>query len=427
MIRTLPLAAALLASTSVSSFALDLKIWVPAMYSPASSLAAGAAHYQELYDAFEAANPEINIVFEPLDSSAVGLQQILTAASAGNLPDAAIVDGQWVGRLVESDVLVGLNEFWPAEDQADIQSAAMASQTVDGEAYAVMFQTGMRGLVYRPSVLADAGVDTFPSTWDELVEVAAILRESSSAPVMLPGKAVNEPSMIYMLSMLWGLGGEVVDEEGRPVFFEPGNAEKLEQVITMWKQLVDAGVMPSEVSVLDEAGIRPYFYSRDAAIVGQSSSSVRQIWAEAPDTVEDLAVAPLPLVTDLEAVTVVGGFSYAMMATDPALQDAAWRFISFMTAAENLGKTNEILGQLPMRNSIWETNEFFANDPLMADFKALYDMPSRVRPSVPIYQTISSALTTELSSVLTGQITPAEAIARARDTVMVEYDRQEQR
>lgn len=427
MIRTLPLAAVLLASTSASSFALDLKIWVPAMYSPASGLAAGAAHYQELYDAFEAANPEINIVFEPLDSSAVGLQQILTAASAGNLADAAIVDGQWVGRLVESDVLVGLNEFWPAEDQADIQSAAMASQTVDGEAYAVMFQTGMRGLVYRPSVLAEAGIDAFPSTWDELVEVAAILRESSSAPVMLPGKAVNEPSMIYMLSMLWGLGGEVVDEEGRPVFFEPGHAEKLEQVITMWKQLVDAGVMPSEVSVLDEAGIRPYFYSRDAVIVGQSSSSVRQIWAEAPDTVEDLAVAPLPLVADLDAVTVVGGFSYAMMATDPALQDAAWRFISFMTAAENLGKTNEILGQLPMRNSIWETNEFFANDPLMADFKALYDMPSRVRPSVPIYQTISSALTTELSSVLTGQITPAEAIARARDTVMVEYDRQDQR
>ena len=427
MIRTLPLAAVLLASTSASSFALDLKIWVPAMYSPASGLAAGAAHYQELYDAFEAANPEINIVFEPLDSSAVGLQQILTAASAGNLPDAAIVDGQWVGRLVESDVLVGLNEFWPADDQADIQSAAMASQTVDGEAYAVMFQTGMRGLVYRPSVLAEAGIDAFPSTWDELVEVASILRESSNAPVMLPGKAVNEPSMIYMLSMLWGLGGEVVDEEGRPVFFEPGNAEKLEQVITMWKQLVDAGVMPSEVSVLDEAGIRPYFYSRDAAIVGQSSSSVRQIWAEAPDTVEDLAVAPLPLVADLDAVTVVGGFSYAMMATDPALQDAAWRFISFMTAAENLGKTNEILGQLPMRNSIWETNEFFANDPLMADFKALYDMPSRVRPSVPIYQTISSALTTELSSVLTGQITPAEAIARARDTVMVEYDRQDQR
>jgi multiple sugar transport system substrate-binding protein len=427
MKKTIALVAALLCSTASSALSAELTIWVPAIYSPATGLAEGAQLYQELYAEFEAANPGITIKYEVIDSSAVGLQQILTAANAGNMPDVAIVDGQWVGRLVESDLLVGLNKYWPAEDQADFHPAAMASQVIDGEAYAVMFQTGMRGMIYRPSTLSSVGVESFPTTWDGLLDLAEKLKATASSPVMLPGKAANEPAMIYLLSIFWGLGGQVVDADGSPIIFEGENAAKLEQTLSLFKQLVDNGAMTTEVSVLDEVGMRPYFYGGDAAIVGQSSTAIRTIWTEMPDTKGDLAVAAIPLPEGVAPVTVVGGYSYAITTKDPAEQDAAWKFISFMTEPGNLGRTNETLGQLPLRNSIWETNEFFLNDPVMKGFRELYLRESRVRPSVPIYQAISSAVTTELSSVLIGQVTPAEAVQRARDVVMVEYERQKLR
>jgi multiple sugar transport system substrate-binding protein len=417
----------LLGTVASGALAAELSILVPAIYSPSSGLAEGAALHQELYDAFQAANPDITITYEVLDTTSVGLQQLLTSAGAGNLPDVVVVDGQWVGRLVESDILVGLNQFWSAEDQADFHPATMASQTIDGEAYGVMFQTGMRGMLYRPSVLSAAGIETFPKTWEDLLAMGEILKSTSSSPIMLPGKAANEPGMIYLLSIFWGLGGEIVDAEGRPVMFEGENAAILETTLTLFKELVDSGIMSNEVSVLDETAIRPFFYSGDAPVVGQSSSAVRVIWSEFPETVGDLAVAPIPLPDGAQPVSVTGGFSYAITATDPETQEAAWRFVEFMTSTENLGLVNETLGQLPLRTSIWDSNEFFSTDPLMQSFRALYDREQNVRPSVPIYQTISTAVTTELSSVLSGQITPAEAVERAKEVVMVEYERQEQR
>lgn len=53
----------------------------------------------------------------------------------------------------------------------------------------------------------------------------------------------------------------------------------------------------------------------------------------------------------------------------------------------------------------------------------MYDGDMQVRPPVPIYNTISLALSAQIAPVISGQITPEQAVDAARDAVMPEYQR----
>jgi len=416
------LAAILLALSVGHASALDLVLWTPATYSPASGNADGAKLHQKLYDQFAAANPDLKIKFEVIDG-AIGLQPILAAGTTGKLPDVAVVDGNWVARLVQAGLLQSLKPFWPKEDQADFHPAVIAAETIDGQPYAIMFQTGMRGLFYNKRGLADAGLSAFPATWEDLQATFPKLAGQRLAPILLPAKPNNDATMLHLLAMFWGLGGELVDAAGAPIFFEGKNAQALERSYQIYADLVGKGGMTREAATMDEAAIRPFFYSGEVLSIGQSASSLRNIWKEQPQTQTSMGFARYPLPGGVQPVTILGGFSYSILATAPERKAAAWRFVEFMTSPAQMSQINEVLGVLPVRASIWSTNAFFAQTPVMQDFKKLYDGDVRTRPSVPVYPVISIALQNQLSAVVAGQVTPAQAVGRARDVVMPEYAR----
>lgn len=418
-------AASVLAIASSPAVAVELNILVTSGYSPAAGFVPAAEIHQRLYEEFQQENPDITLKYELLDPGPTGLQKLLTLASSNNLPDAVIVDGQWIARLVQSDVLQALDTYWPEEDRADFHPAVIDAETIDGKPYAVMFQTGMRGLLYRPSALQAIGLDEFPKTVDEMMAAAEQLKAQGMSAEMVPAKATDEPSTMHMLAIYWGLGGELVDEDGAPVFFEGENAGHLAQVYQMYHDMVASGAMLADVTTMDEGALRPYFYGGEVLAIGGSSSGVKQMWSELPDLENDMSVAPYPMpVAGTEPVTILGGFAYGLTAKDPERAEAAWKFIEFMTESENLGEVCEALGILPVRSSIWENNTFFSTTPIMQSYRKLYDGNMKTRPAVPIYTAISSAISSQLAGVISGAISPEDAVLAARDAVMPEYERQ---
>ena len=422
---TIALTSMLLVTSAAQS--IELKLLAPATYSPASGFAPGAEIHQQLYDEFEAQNPDITIVHELLADGPDGLQRLLAAASTNNLGDVAVVDGQFLARLHAADILVSLKDRWSQEDRADFHPDVLKAVTFGEEPHAIMFQTGMRGLIYRPSALESAGLETFPSTWEELLQATPAISAAGMIPVLLPAKAGDEPSMMHLLAVYWGLGGELVDPEGAPVFFDDTNGPILEKAIDRYVKMVEAGTTVSDIAVMDEAALRPYLYTGEALSIGGSSSNVRQIWSDLPDTADDLAVAPYPMPDGQKAVTILGGNTYAITAADPERQDAAWRFVEFMTSAETMSRMNEAMGHLPVRASIWSSNDFYAETPIMVAFKQLYDGQLRTRPPVALYNSISTAISTQLSSVVSGAMTSEQAVSAARDLVLEEAARQSTR
>lgn len=426
--KRLAVAAALLVSSWFSGAnAVELSVWAPAIYTPSSGFTPGANIHKNLYAQFQKENPGITLKYEVIESSPPGLQTILTAAGSKRFPDVAVIDGNWVARLVEANLLQPLDKYWSKEDQSDFHPAVIADETIGGKPYAIMFQTGMRGLFYRKSQLTAAGLDAFPRDWDALKASLPNFKKQSVVPILLPTKPNNEGNTVHLLSMFWGLGGELVDEKGAPIFFEGKNGEILERTFQLYRDLVTEFGMTPQSATMDEVAVRPYLYSGEALSIGQSSSTIRLIWGELPSSKDDLLVAPYPLPGGAEPVTVLGGFSYSIMTKDPAKLDAAWKFVAFMTRADNMGALNETLLHLPVRTSIWNDRPFFSTGPLMKTLRTIYDGKVRTRPSVPLYPVISTALSMGLSEVVSGSSTPAKAVERARDTVLIEYNRQKGR
>ncbi len=413
--------AALLCGASAQ--AVELTIWAPANFTPGAGLAGVAEAYKKLYDQFQQENPDIQIKFEVLAGGTEALQHILTAASAGNLPDLGVVDGFWVPRLVEGGMLQPLDDLWPETDRADFYPAVIDSVKVDDKIYGLWFYNAWRGLYYDADFMAELGVSQPPGSWDQLLAFGEVARKAGTSAVMFPGSA-SELTTLHMLSMFWGLGGDLVDDSGKPIFFEGENRTALEKVYGLYRELAERGFMPDSIATMDENAIRPFFYTRETALVAQSSSSINQIFTDQPAMKGRLGAINYPLPDGKTAVPVLVGWTYGIFAEDKERRDAAWKFVAFVTRPDNLGMLNEVQGQLPVRKSIWDSRAYFSNDPLMKQFKGIFDSGGmKPRPAVPIYPALSAALARQMSEVVTGKMTPAQAVDAARDAVMPEYAR----
>jgi multiple sugar transport system substrate-binding protein len=404
--------------------AVELKVWAKTELSPAAALGPVATAFTDLYDKFQKENPDITLKYEMLPGGTEALSSLLTAASAGNLPDVAILDSFWVARLVETGYLQPLDALWPEAERQGVLPAAIDSMTFDGKIYAVMFSNAWRGLFYRPSQMHALGIDTAPDDWDSFLAFAEKAKAAGMMPIMVPG-ADTEVTTLHLIPAFWGFGGDLVDDAGKPIFFEGKNREALEKVYGLYRDLVTRGFLSTDVATMDEKALRPFFYTGETAAIANSSSGLEQMYSDAPQLKGDIDAFPLPLPGGGKAAPMMGGQTWGIFAADDEHKQAAWKLVSFMTAPENLSQIDAAKGYLPVNDAVW-AQPFYADDPLMQQFKAIFATASvvKTRPPVPIYPTTSSALSQQVADVLTGKLTPAAAVDSARDIVMAEYARQ---
>lgn len=406
---------------AVPAQAVELKLWVHPDFSPSAGLPSVADAYKQAYAEFEKENPGITIKYEIERGGTEALQQFLTAATSNTLPDLALLDGFWISRLAETGKLQPLNDLWSAKSQAHWLKQSIDAVTLDGKIYAVPFHTSWRGLFYPIDTMKQLGVETPPQTWDQFLALGQKAKDKGMFVTMLP-MASGEVTALHMLSMFWGLGGELVDKTGKPVFFEGKNRQALEKVYSLYRELIEKGFMPPDTT-LNETKIRPFLYAHQTASIAGSTSRITTMYTDDPALKGDLGAFNYPLPDGAKAVPVLTGFTYGIFTTDAEKRDAAWKFIAFITRPDILGKLNALAGHLPVVKEVWD-QPFYKNDPLMQQFREIVEHGGmRPRPSVPIYPVLTAAWSAQMADVATGKITPSEAVDRARDTVMAQYKR----
>jgi multiple sugar transport system substrate-binding protein len=412
---------ALATALTTPAWAQELTLWVHPDFSPSAGLPSVAEAYKAAYAEFEKENPGITIKYEVERGGTEALQQFLTAASSDTLPDLALLDGFWISRIVQTGKLQPLNDLWGADSRAHWLPASVDAVTLDGQIYAVPFHTSWRGLFYPIDQMKQLGYDAPPATWDEFTAFAEKAKAAGLFATMLPA-ASGEVTALHMLSMFWGLGGEMVDDTGKPIFADGKNREALEQVYALYRELVEKGYMSPDTT-LDEGKIRPFLYAHETASIAASTSRITSMYSDAPWLQGNLGAFNYPLPGDAKAVPILTGFTYGIFTADPEKQAAAWKFIEFITRPDVIGPLNANAGHLPVVNEVWD-QDFYKNDPLMRQFRDIVENGGmRPRPSVPIYPAITAAWSAQMADVMSGNITPAQAVDNARDAVAAEYAR----
>jgi len=413
-----------LAQPASAQRSIELGILGHSNFAPTAAQKEVADVYKDVWGQFEAENPGVKLRLESHAGSTEALQEILTKAASGRLPDIGVMDTYWIPRLHAGGYLQPMDDILSAQDRADFLPGVLDATTHGGHLRSIYIYNSWRGLFYRPSAMKKIGYERPPTDWKAFMTFGEAAKKAGfQSAVMLPANK-SELTMLYLFPQFLGLGGQIHDDQGRPNFFEEPNKAKLIKVLQMWRDLVAAGLMPAQVGSMDELKTRPFFYSGETITLGSSTSFIKQFYADQPSFVGDLDVVPLPLPDGASPVPLLAAWGYVIFTKDPERQAVAKKFIRHMLRTDNLGRLNAVQGHLPVRKSIWADNPAFSQDPLMKNMYAIQNDPRlRERSIFPIYPAIKDAITEQVADVISGKITPEQAVERARVATMDAYNR----
>jgi multiple sugar transport system substrate-binding protein len=155
------------------------------------------------------------------------------------------------------DIIMGLNN-WPqlyAKSLADVGDLAeeigkagggyydicKVVGTVDGKWIGLPWCVGGGLVAYRPSWLAEAGFDKFPSTWDSYRTAGQKLKKAGHPYGQTAGHTFGDaPGWWY--PYLWSWGGKEVEADGKTVVLNTKETvESVKFAVALWTETMDEG------------------------------------------------------------------------------------------------------------------------------------------------------------------------------------------
>jgi multiple sugar transport system substrate-binding protein len=398
---------------------IKLTVWAQQDYSHLAALSSIAEVFTTVFTEWASANPSVQLEVSVMPALEQHKAKLLLAASAGRLPDIASIDSFWLPLFVEGGHLQPLNQYWPADDRADF--LPFTTETLSdrrGNIYGVWHETDCRALYYRRDL-----VPTPPRTWDELIDVGSRVAREHGVAGYLYNAGRWEATVFDHLPMFWAQGGELVDEEGRPVFGEGEHRDRLVRVLAFLRDTARSGASPQGVLAIND-----YRQLSAAAIAGDTAMFLGGNWQirELKDALpaEEFAkwgIAHIPQFRAGAAPTGTGGWVWVVFAKDPVKQRAAAEFILDIESAPNAAQISAGTGRLPVRRSVYRDYAAFKEEPFPFFGEML--TTARARPAVPIYNSISRELQIAIGYAIEGTMTPEQAVDAAFHIVLDEHVR----
>jgi multiple sugar transport system substrate-binding protein len=313
----------------------------------------------------------------------------------------------WPAQFAANGYIIDLSDRFTEEMRGQFLEGPVQSNTYEGAVYGVPWFTDAGLLYYRTDYLEEAGFSAPPTTWDELKEQAGkIVQDGIAQSGFLFQGAEYEGGTVNGLEYINSHGGQVLDpnDASNVTIDSPESVAGL----TTERSLVEDGVSPQAVSTYDEPACEAPFFNGDAAFV----RNWPYMYTLLPDDVRNnVDIAPLPAGEGGESVSGLGGWNFFINAYAPQeAQDAAWEFISFMTAEEQQ-KFYALEGSyLPTRSALYEDQEVADKVPTvrLAPEALARTVP---RPISPVYSDMSLEMAEQFNASLGGDVPPEEAIS----------------
>lgn len=278
---------------------------------------------QPVFDAFEAANPNITIKYEaiPFDELNTVLQTRLPAPDGGI--DVFDADMPRVSAYAARGWLADLTPTF-GDLSGQIDSASLDASSVDGQLLAMPLNTSSQLLYYNKDLLAAAGVDApsadpkSPMTWQEVAAAGKAAQESGAQW----GLIFDQIDRYYQLEPL------PVSIGGGPGGTGPGNLtpdvtnDQWVAAFEWYRSLYEEGIGPRGIP----ASATPQEFA-----TGNTAFFAGGPWW-APLFVEggiNFGVAPYPYMEGGDVVTPSGAWALGLNPTSPNTE-AAMTFLSFM-------------------------------------------------------------------------------------------------
>ncbi len=271
--------------------------------------------------------------------------QLNALVDAGQTPDVFIVSpGPNLTDYVAPGVAAPLDEYLEADGWKDTFSsdAVFAQQTYDGKIYAVPLNIAAACVFYNKDIFAEAGVEV-PTTYDELLDVCAKIKEAGYTPITISAGTA------WCLSML---AGYLCDREGVDLAAINSGEESWVQdkTIAAGEKLLELSQYFQETAAgdsNDDATAALYF--EEAAILIQGSWAIGQMNGANPDFEEKCGVFQFPAIEGgNDPNRVIAKSDSLAMSSTTASPEACIALMKYFTDDTAQKYTAEVGGKIPV-------------------------------------------------------------------------------
>jgi multiple sugar transport system substrate-binding protein len=283
--------------------------------------------------------------------------------------------------------------------------------------YAYWFATDGRILYRRTDLVPEA-----PRTWDELILAA---KEAEGKDSKVDGYLFNggrwEGTTFDNLAHFWSQGGELVDEQGKPIFGEEPHRTYMLNEMNFLKETVESGASPQRVATIkDYAEFEAAAQAQQVAMFQGGDFQYPTLKETLPpEEFKKWEVSLLPTRSAGDTPSSgSGGWTIGSFSDDPKKVEMCMKF----TKDVFIGGMNEVTGQLPTNPKYFDTINRF-DEPIYDDFRVMLEH-GKARPGVPVYPTMSEEIQVAIGTVLTEEATPEEALDRAYKASLAAYEEQ---
>lgn len=323
-------------------------------------------YFQWAEQAYEAENPDVNIIFEQFPGTSLKDYEIKLRLRfrSGKSPDIfhfrenVLVEFQRNGLMAPAPDYI---EEMVRENS--LNDLIRSAPYYDGRCYGIVHDADWTALYYNKDMFEEAGLDPErpPETWEEMLDYAeklTVRRPDGSlvrAGLSLRKTGYKAGIGEKWLTFFYSAGGIDFNEDGTEAYFESPagrRATELYQTVLFDKRL-DSVNLESDQQAFGQ-GI--------AAMFIREIHVVRWLKEHHPDV--NFGVGPVPKYAE----SLSGGGSYPMVVSnDSEHKEEAWRFVEWLMKDEAYARYVRMAQVLPCTRSVAELPEF-ADDPHMRVF-----------------------------------------------------------
>jgi sn-glycerol 3-phosphate transport system substrate-binding protein len=337
------------------------------------------------------------------------------AAKAGKPPAVALMSANYLLDLKLSGDLLSLEPMLKADGTTrdkfldDFWPALHANAIVDGDLYGVPYQNSTPLLYYNKDQFKEAGLDPEkpPQTWAELVADAKKLTKDGRWGFQVAG-GYDYIGWI-MQTLVMTNGGRFYNEDyGGEIYYDTastlGAAQFVEDLIFKHKVM--------QQGVLDGGAVSANFLAGKVSMMILSTGSLSFV----RDNMKQAYGVGFVPKNVRNAVPIGGGSLVMFKGISEEQTQAGWKFIKWMTSAENLGAWSRFTGYFAPRKSSYdlpEMKDFMGKNP---DAKVALDQLPYAGPWIATYQTVAvrKALDDAMQSVMNGKLKAGQAVKDAQ-------------
>ncbi|MBQ6373310.1 MAG: extracellular solute-binding protein [Clostridia bacterium] len=302
------LAAAMLLSMC-SAFAEDitLNLWSIATESDSSHQA-----YVDAIAAFEADHPGIKIAHNATENEAYKTKIKAAMSSGEDLPDLFFTWGMgFLGEFVNAGRVVCLDDSYPAYE-SELPKAMTVNVTYDGKMYGVPYTMSLVTLYANMDLLAEAGYDHIPATFDEMMECCDALVAKDIIPFGVSGKELWCLSEYVEPLVIKSVGGDTL----RKMYLgeESWNNENVIKAIAAFQDMKNKGYFDPSADALGNDEVKNNFIAGKYAFYQNGSWNNADIGSKAEFAVQ---AGTFPVLNpDVTLYQMIGGPNNTLAVTE---------------------------------------------------------------------------------------------------------------